>query len=52
MIYLFISIRSVFVDLLKKMLELDPKKRIKPADVLRHSFFTFTHLTQFYYCKR
>lgn len=43
--------RSVFVDLLKKMLELDPKKRIKPADVLRHSFFTFTHLTQFYYCK-
>jgi len=44
--------RSVFVDLLKKMLDLDPSRRIKPADVLRHPFFTFTHMTQFYYSNR
>lgn len=42
--------RSVFIELLKRMLDLDGYKRIKPADVLGHPFFTFTHLSQFYYC--
>eukprot|EP00794_Sanderia_malayensis_P018113 gene18113-19922_t len=43
--------RAVFVDLLKKMLDLDPERRIKPAEMLRHPFFTFTHLSQFLYCR-
>ncbi|XP_065070610.1 homeodomain-interacting protein kinase 3-like [Rhopilema esculentum] len=43
--------RAVFVDLLKKMLDLDPGRRIKPAEMLRHPFFTFTHMSQFLYCR-
>jgi len=43
--------RAVFVDLLKKMLDLDPSRRIKPGDMLRHPFFTFTHMSQFVYCR-
>jgi len=34
------------------MLDLDGYKRIKPADVLGHPFFTFTHLSQFYYSRK
>ena len=30
---------SLFLDLLKKMLEIDPNKRIKPIEALKHRFF-------------
>ncbi|XP_066919823.1 homeodomain-interacting protein kinase 1-like [Clytia hemisphaerica] len=43
--------RQVFIELLKRMLDLDGYTRIKPADVLGHPFFTFTHLSQFYYSR-
>ncbi|KAI5360462.1 putative serine/threonine-protein kinase, active [Septoria linicola] len=33
-----LKLHSAFVDLLDKCLQLDPEKRIKPKDALRHSF--------------
>ncbi|CAL9707576.1 unnamed protein product [Knipowitschia caucasica] len=35
--------RKVFLDLLKKMLEVDPDKRITPAEALLHPFITMSH---------
>uniref|UniRef100_A0A3Q3BR47 Protein kinase domain-containing protein n=1 Tax=Kryptolebias marmoratus TaxID=37003 RepID=A0A3Q3BR47_KRYMA len=34
-----------FIDLLKKMFELDPQKRISPAEALGHNFITMKHLS-------
>uniref|UniRef100_A0AAV2IYC1 Protein kinase domain-containing protein n=1 Tax=Knipowitschia caucasica TaxID=637954 RepID=A0AAV2IYC1_KNICA len=34
---------KVFLDLLKKMLEVDPEKRITPAEALLHPFITMSH---------
>ncbi|XP_070409284.1 uncharacterized protein [Nothobranchius furzeri] len=35
---------EAFIDLLIKMLNVDPALRIKPADALNHPFITMTHL--------
>uniref|UniRef100_A0A8C6M4I2 Protein kinase domain-containing protein n=1 Tax=Nothobranchius furzeri TaxID=105023 RepID=A0A8C6M4I2_NOTFU len=35
---------EAFIDLLRKMLNVDPALRIKPADALKHPFITMTHL--------
>uniref|UniRef100_A0AC35TU69 Protein kinase domain-containing protein n=1 Tax=Rhabditophanes sp. KR3021 TaxID=114890 RepID=A0AC35TU69_9BILA len=39
--------RMQFLDLLKKLLCLDPDRRIQPFDALQHSFFQITHLLPF-----
>nr|XP_054598354.1 uncharacterized protein LOC129163776 [Nothobranchius furzeri] len=35
---------EAFIDLLRKMLNVDPALRIKPADALKHPFITMKHL--------
>ncbi|XP_028819796.1 homeodomain-interacting protein kinase 1-like [Denticeps clupeoides] len=39
--------RVMFINLLKKMLTLDPKKRISPQQVLQHSFITMNHIMHY-----
>ncbi|XP_067928349.1 homeodomain-interacting protein kinase 2-like isoform X2 [Watersipora subatra] len=39
--------RKEFVDLLKKMLELDQEKRVSPNSALSHPFITFSHLIDY-----
>lgn len=36
--------RRNFVDLLVKMLQLDPEERIRPSQILQHPFITMSHL--------
>ncbi|XP_051912188.1 homeodomain-interacting protein kinase 2-like [Hippocampus zosterae] len=44
--------RRSFVDLLVKMLQLDPDERIKPNQILQHPFITMSHLLgNFYDCQ-
>lgn len=38
--------RWTFVDLLKKMLQLDGDLRISPGQALQHNFITMSHLTE------
>ncbi|XP_055020706.1 homeodomain-interacting protein kinase 1-like [Boleophthalmus pectinirostris] len=40
--------RAVFIDMLKRMLDLDPQTRISPDVALDHPFLTLTHLSQLY----
>ena len=35
---------DIFMDLLKRMLHLDPEERITPGQVLEHPFITMSHL--------
>ncbi|XP_061663334.1 homeodomain-interacting protein kinase 2-like isoform X2 [Syngnathoides biaculeatus] len=38
--------RRTFIDLLGKMLQLDPSERIRPNQILQHPFITMSHLTR------
>ncbi|XP_077357334.1 homeodomain-interacting protein kinase 1-like [Festucalex cinctus] len=38
--------RCTFVDLLVKMLQLDPSERIRPKQILQHPFITMSHLVR------
>uniref|UniRef100_A0A8C6T0K1 Protein kinase domain-containing protein n=1 Tax=Neogobius melanostomus TaxID=47308 RepID=A0A8C6T0K1_9GOBI len=40
------SDKEAFYDLLKKMFEMNPKKRITPVEALLHPFITMSHLPQ------
>ncbi|KAL7672196.1 hypothetical protein ACOME3_007090 [Neoechinorhynchus agilis] len=39
--------REVFVDLIKKLLTIDPHHRILPFDALKHPFITMEHLSSY-----
>ena len=39
------EVRNKIIDLLKKMLQLEPKKRISSDDILRHSWFTSNEIS-------
>lgn len=39
---------SLFVDLLKRMLDVDPERRITPEDVLKHPFITMNPMKQWF----
>ncbi|XP_072172100.1 homeodomain-interacting protein kinase 1-like [Diadema setosum] len=43
--------RREFVDLLKKMLTIDPDKRITPLEALSHPFVSLTHLAEYAHCR-
>ncbi|XP_077419052.1 homeodomain-interacting protein kinase 3-like isoform X2 [Vanacampus margaritifer] len=38
--------RKAFVDLLKRLLQMDPERRITPEDALKHPFLTMSHLSE------
>ncbi|CRK92719.1 CLUMA_CG006256, isoform B [Clunio marinus] len=42
--------RREFIDLLKRMLTIDQERRIQPAQALRHSFTTLSHLVDYAHC--
>ncbi|KAK8777239.1 hypothetical protein V5799_029415, partial [Amblyomma americanum] len=44
--------RFAFVDLLKRMLSMNPEHRIHPGDALNHSFLNFGHLVNYFYCEQ
>ena len=39
------EVRNKIIDLLKKMLQLEPKKRISSDDILKHSWFTSNEIS-------
>nr|XP_054761914.1 homeodomain-interacting protein kinase 2-like [Lytechinus pictus] len=43
--------RREFVELLKKMLTIDPDKRITPLEALNHPFVSLTHLAEYAHCR-
>ncbi|XP_071809087.1 homeodomain-interacting protein kinase 1-like [Asterias amurensis] len=43
--------RREFVDLLKKMLTIDPDKRITPLEAINHAFVTLGHLAEYAHCR-
>ncbi|XP_038050848.1 homeodomain-interacting protein kinase 2-like [Patiria miniata] len=43
--------RREFVDLLKKMLTIDPDKRVTPLEAINHAFVTLAHLAEYGHCR-
>eukprot|EP00095_Tigriopus_kingsejongensis_P002712 maker-scaffold809_size94238-snap-gene-0.30 protein:Tk02712 transcript:maker-scaffold809_size94238-snap-gene-0.30-mRNA-1 annotation:"hypothetical protein TcasGA2_TC007452" len=42
--------RREFIDLLRRMLDMDQERRITPSEALNHPFVTMTHLADYAHC--